>query len=358
MSARILNRYVLREGAQAWAGVILVLMSIMLATRFVRFLADAAAGEIPGSLLFKVVGLSSLQYLLILVPVSLLIGIMLALGRLYREQEITAMTACGAGLSALYRPFSILALALAGFTALLAFQVGPWSGRAADALFKQASRVVQYSVFSEGQFREIAGGRGVVYAQSVDDSGIEVSDVFMKIEDEDYRSVIVAKSASQSVDGLGNRKLVLGDGQRIAGQPGSNKFELTEFGSFVTRISPPEFIYVPGKRKLASTSDLIASGTPEDIAELHWRLSVPLSVFILTLMAVPLSHLQPRQGRYSKVVYGLIVYVLYVNLLGLGQNWIATEKVPSIVGLWWVHGIFLSVALYLLAKRAGWLNRS
>src|ERR1041385_3865145 len=99
----ILQRYLLREAAGAWVAVTLVLLSIMLATRFARYLAVAASGKLPKELLLEVVGLSSLQYLMILIPVSLLLAIMLSLGRLYKDQEMTSMMACGAGSWRFYR---------------------------------------------------------------------------------------------------------------------------------------------------------------------------------------------------------------------------------------------------------------
>jgi lipopolysaccharide export system permease protein len=105
MKLGILDRYLLREAGGAWLAVTLVLLSIMLATRFARFLGEAATGILPRELLFKVVALSSLQYLVILIPVSLLLAIMLAMGRLYKDSEIAAMSGCGVSMKQLYRPF-------------------------------------------------------------------------------------------------------------------------------------------------------------------------------------------------------------------------------------------------------------
>src|SRR3546814_6642025 len=121
----------------------------MVSTRFARFLAEAAAGDLPQDLLLQVAALSSLQYLVLLIPVSLLLAVMMALGRLYQDNEIAAMTGCGVSLWTLYRPFLLLGTALAVLTALLAFQIGPWAGRTSDYLVKDAARFIKYKIGRE-----------------------------------------------------------------------------------------------------------------------------------------------------------------------------------------------------------------
>lgn len=356
MRGAILNRYLLRESAGAWIAVTLILLTIMLSTRFARFLAMAAAGKLPKELLLQVVGLSSLQYLMVLIPVSLLLAIMLSLGRLYKDQEMTAMTACGISSAQFYRPFILLALILAGLAAALSFQAGPWAGRRADYLIQDARWLVQFNPFEPGQFREVAGGRGVFYTDKVNDTGEQLGIVFAQIRERAGTSVVTARQGRQSIGASGERALELQDGFRYIGEPGRADYDVVRFGSFTTRMQPPEFMYKSDTRKLRSTSELVGSADPADLAELHFRLAAPISVFLLALMAVPLSHLAPRQGRYGKLVAGIVVYLIYSNLLGLGQAWIAKGMVPPQVGLWWVHALAAGMALWLLARREGWLR--
>ena len=358
MTGGVLNRYLMREGAASWLAVTGVLLAIMLSTRFIRFLSMAAAGELPRQLLLKVVGLSALHYLLILIPVSLLLGVMLALGRLYKDQEISAMTACGVGLGGLYRPFIGLALALAGLTALLSFQIGPWSGRIVDQLVKDSRRLVQFAPFEPGAFKDLGDGRATFYTQSMSGDAGELENIFVRVDDPEYSGVITAHAGEQDIDSeSGERKITLTDGQRYVGTPGRADYEIMRFKRFGMRVQPPDVLYVAGKRKLATTSTLLASGEPEDLAELHWRISAPIAVLILVLLAVPLSHASPRSGRYGKIVLGILVYLVYSNLLAMGQVGIADGKIPSALGLWWVHAIFLVLALALIAQRAGWFAR-
>jgi lipopolysaccharide export system permease protein len=129
------------------------------------------------------------------------------------------------------------------------------------------------------------------------------------------------------------------------------------FGEFRTYESPPDFFYMSSKRSLQPTLSLAGSSDPEDQAELAWRMAAPVSVFILGLLAVPLSHVGPREGRYGKLVIGIVVYVIYAQLMGLGQTWIAKGYVPGAVGLWWIHAIVLVGAIVLTLRRMGWRLR-
>lgn len=355
---RLLDRYLFREAAGAWIAVTVVLLSIMLSTRFARFLAQAARGDLPRELLFKVAALSSLQYLVILIPVSLLLAIMLALGRLYRDSEVAAMTGCGVGLGALYRPFLLLGGVLALVTAALAFQIGPWAGRTADYLVKSAARYIQYTPFEEGRFKSVAGGQAVFYTEAIDGDGNRLRTVLAQVQESDGVSFISAATGEQTVDPIsGERTVTLRDGHRYKGEPGSAAFDVMRFDAFTTRIAPPEFIYISAKRRLMPTADLLRSSDPEDQAELAWRVAAPISVFILALLAVPLGHLAPRQGRYSKVVIGVLAYLVYSQLMGVGQLWIARGDVPPLLGLWWIHALMLGWAFVLIARRNNLFRR-
>ena len=350
----ILDRYLFGEVMGAMAAVTLVLMTIMLATRFARFLGQAATGELPRELLFKVVALSSLQYLVILIPFSLLLGILLALGRLYKDNEIAAMTGCGVGLRRLYRPFLYIGAMLGLITAVLAFNVGPWAGRTADYLVKSAARFVQFNPFEAGRFKEIAGGRAVFYTAEMDTSGERLGTVFAQINEPAGSSILIARQGRQQTDeNTGERRITLQDGHRYIGRPGDLDYDLMRFAELETRVVPPEFIYVNSKRAIVDTAALLASGGPEDRAELQWRLAAPISVFILTLLALPLSYIAPRQGRYSRLVWGIVAYLLYTQLLGLGKTWMIQGKVAPAIGLWWVHAIVLIAALLLIAQQQG-----
>lgn len=352
----ILGRYLLRETTLAWLSVLSVLLIVMVATRFASVLNFAAEGAIPANLLFQVAMLSSLRYLMIIMPVSLLLAVMLALGRLYSDNEIVAMAGCGVSLGTLYKPILFLAVILTVVTAILSFQVGPWAGRRADSLVKHSRKLMQFAPFSPGKFQSVGGGRAVFYAASVGGEGANFDSVFVQIAGRNNQeSTVLARSGAQGLDPTsGDRVVTLRDGYRYSGRPGNGDFEIAHFQRLHLRLKPPAFHYVNDQLQLAKTKSLLSSSKPADEAELQARIAAPLSVMVLALLALPLSHLKPRQGRYSKVVIGILIYLVYANLIGFGQMWLARGQLSPSIGLWWIHGIVLLLALALLAHRQGW----
>ncbi|HEU0196527.1 MAG TPA: LPS export ABC transporter permease LptF [Nevskiaceae bacterium] len=354
----ILNRYLLKEVFQAWLAITCVLLVIMVATRFASVLNFTAKGDISKDLLFSVVGFSSLRYLVILMPVSLLLAIMLALGRMYSENEIAAMAGCGVGLSALYRPIALLAILIALLTAWLAFQVGPWAGRQADFMVKDSRRLLQLNPFDPGHFQSLDKGQAIFYTASLSPDGKQLGEVFVQLRSKNGPpSTVVAASGTQQVNAQsGDRLVVLHDGARYLGQPGDADYAVAHFKRLLLRVAPPPFHYVNSQRQLASTATLLRSHDPADQAELQERISLPLSVLILALLAIPLSRLRPRQGRYSKVVAGVVIYLIYANLVGVVQTWIAKGHFSPRLGVWWIHALVLAIALFLVARSNGRLR--
>ena len=210
MLRRTLDRYLLQETAAAAVAVTLVLLAIMLSARFARFLGAVATGDLPRDLLAQVVGLSSVQYLVLLLPAALLLAVMLTLGRLYKDSEVAAMMGCGVSLGGLYRPFLWLSTLMALLTAWLAFVAGPWAGRQVDYISKDARRLVQYTPFEPGRFKSVGGGRAVFYTEEIDSKGEKLTTVFARIQEQEGESVVIASEGRQQVDtDTGERRVTL-----------------------------------------------------------------------------------------------------------------------------------------------------
>lgn len=349
----VLTRYLIRDALSAWLAVVLVLLSILTATRFAFFLAIAARGDLPPDLLLKVVGLSSLRYLVLLTPVSLLLGVMLSLGRLYKDNEVVAMTGCGVSMRSFYKPYLLLGVFMATVTAVFAFAISPWAAKQADYLRKDAQRLVQYTPFEEGRFKSVANGDAVFYTSSLSADGKRLGEVLAFIEEDGGTSLVTARGGSQTIDtSTGERGITLAQGQRVWVRPGNAETEVARFERFFTRITPPEFVFNSNSRAIKSTASLAASSDAKDRAELHWRIAAPISALVLVLLAVPLAHAKPRTGRYAQLIWGVLAYLLYSNLLSAGQTWLAKGMVPPAFGLWWVHVLFLMTAAGLIWRRS------
>jgi lipopolysaccharide export system permease protein len=344
-----LGRYVLREVVTAWLAVTGVLLVILLANEVVGVMERAAAHQYPQSMVLELIGLSSLQYLSIVVPVGLLLGVVLAFGRLYADSEVAAALACGGGPRILYTPVALLALVVAGALTWLTLALAPEATAQALSLRDAALRAGQLAPIAAGKFRGFgAGTKAVLYAQSVSRDGA-LGHVFLERSDGPQVEVALAERATHSVtaDGM-THILTLYDGERLEGVPGSPEFRIVRFAEHVVTLQVPMITDAVRDLEARSTSSLRHSSDRAERAELHWRISMPIMCLVLALLAVPLSRLKPRQGRYSRVWIAVLIFFIYYNLATTGRTWIARGTLPEWVGLWWTHVVVTLLALAVI----------
>jgi lipopolysaccharide export system permease protein len=214
---------------------------------------------------------------------------------------------------------------------------------------------LQLGALEAGKFWSPDGGRTVIYARQI--AGDELLDVFVQYEEGERVVAILAASGERSLDpSTGDFSFVLRDGRRYEGVPGDNEFLVVDFGEggFPVRAREDETKEVETLVASKPTAALLRSSTPEDRAELEWRLSTPISMIVLALLAVPLSRsASPREGRYARLGIGLLAYIVYGNLLAIGRLWLERDIGPEWMGLWWVHLTALSIAVLLLVRQSG-----
>jgi lipopolysaccharide export system permease protein len=349
----IIDRYLLREVVRTFFGVTAVLMLILLGDQFARGLARAAADRIPREAVLMLMGLTSIQYLSLLVPAAFFFAVMLTLGRLYRDSEMAALGACGIGAGRLLRPLLWAALLAAGGLALLSFDTAPWAARKSGEIRQEGARQMQLTALEPGRFRSASGGRLVFYARDRNPAG-QLTGIFIQQRVDEDVEIVTAARAEQRVSLERNENyLVLYDGIRYSGRPGSPDFRTARFREHGIPLPIPQLADAAEQRRQMSTPALIGTGLVEDSAELHWRLSAPTSLLVLTLLAVPLGRQPPRTGRYGRIGYGLLVFILYSNLLSVGRTLIEEGRMPPWLGLWWVHALLLGVGLVMLYLQAG-----
>jgi lipopolysaccharide export system permease protein len=342
-----LDRYLLREVAQTSVAVTGVLLVVLVTNQLARVLAQAAQSDFPGSVVLALIGLTTLQQLTLLVPIGLFLGIVLALGRLYHESEMTAMTACGVGPLSIYRPIAMLTLLVVVLLAILSFRVVPYAFDRAQQIRVEAFRAAQFGALEPGRFRTFAGGDAVFYAEKVEGDG-RLKGVFVQRRVEDRLEIAVAERAEQRGAGQAEQLFVLHDGRRYEGVPGGLEWRVVEFAEHGIPVRMPEYTSRKERRELKSTAALIASEAGPDRAELAWRIAVPVMAAVLMVLAVPLAKLQPRQGRFARVGYAVLAYFLYSNLVAAVKVWIEKDSPGGAYGLWWVHLLPLALAAWLL----------
>ncbi len=351
---RILDRYVFREIATTWLGVTVVLLLILLTNQFARVLGDVAKGKLPKTAAFDVIGLSAVQYLTVLVPIGLFLSVMLALGRLYRDSEMAALMACRIGPGGIYRPLLGLMLPLAAAVAWLSLDLGPRALMAVDRIGAEARRVADLASIEPGRFTVIGPDGAVVYGERVSEAGI-MEKVFMqrRVGDGKVEVVVADRGEQVEADDPDIRLLVLYNGRRYEGVPGTTEFRVVEFAEHGIPYRLPSLDPSDPEPRAMPLTDLLVSRQAEHVAELQWRLGVPISTVLLAILAVPLSRSRPRAGRYGRIAVGLLVFIIYFNMLSAAKAWVEQGSVSPALGLWWVHGGVLAIALGMLGAQNG-----
>lgn len=355
---RILDRYIFREIALTWLGVTMILLMILLTNQFARVLGDVAKGKLPKDAAFEVIALSAAQYLTVLVPIGLFLAVMLALGRLYRDSELPAMMACRVGPSGIYRPLMWLLLPLAAAVAWLSLEGTPRALTKIELISAEARREADLASIEPGRFTVVGPERAVIYGESVSAEG-QMEKVFMerRVEGKGVEVVVARRGEQLDSDDPDTRLLVLHEGRRYEGIPGTLNFRVVEFLEHGIPYRLPSLRPADPRPRAMSFSSLRASDELQHIAERQWRLSVPLSTVLLAFLAVPLARSRPREGRYGRITIGLLVFIIYFNLLSASKAWTEEGAVSPTVGLWWVHGCVLLFTLVLLGLQNGWHRR-
>ena len=353
---RILDKYLMKEMLLTWLAVLVVLLVIMVGNVLGRSLSEVSEGVIQADMLLVLVGIKSINLLVTLIPLGLYLGIMLAHGRFYRDNEMTVMQACGVGWFDLMRPTAVIGLLGVLAITALTLSAAPWAARYEQSLKQQMRERSSLSLLTPGKFFESSDGQTVFFARQANADRTQFNDVFMYRQDQRTEPAVDhARIASYQRDPeTGDEYLIFTDGQTTVGAPGQAGYTITDFkrqGILRPREEPSEPRL---RRKGKSIAQLWGTGNPEDKAELQWRFSIPLAALLLALLAVPLSYTSPREGRFGKVAIAILIYIPYANLLVLMRKWISAGTVPAWVGLWPVHLAIVCLIVFLLAKRTGW----
>jgi lipopolysaccharide export system permease protein len=349
------QRYVLREVVQTWLAVTGVLVAILLSNQLSRVLGRAASDEYGRHVVFDLIALGAIMNLSVIVPVGLLLAIVLALGRLYHDSEMTALQGCGYAPSRMLGPLSGFAVLIAVGLAWLAFVQVPRADQQAQLLRQSAVKEAQFGQLDAGRFRSFlsGGGDAVFYAERVDEEGV-LHNVFVRREAAGRVELALADTATYSkAASNGMHFVTLYNGRRYEGVPGHDDFRVIEFREHgIPIVTPEETAGTAQDPDTKPTSELWGSSSPVDIAQLQFRASSPIMALILTLVAVPLSRLRPRQGRYARVGFAIIVYFVYSNLLSASKVWVEKGSLPPAIGVWWVHVLLLGFGIYLVLREA------
>ncbi len=353
---KIIARYITKEMLTSFLTITGILVLIVLSNRFALYLAKAASGELSLTLVFQIVGLYIPELLAYLIPLGFFTALLLVFGRLYSDSEMTVLFACGMSKASLVRQTLTVALVVMLMTALLTLWVVPkvaWLRK--QVLSKgEISGAVQ-SLLPQ-RFQTFSDGRLVFYLEDIASKTNVMQGVFIAeqptYERIDQRWVLITAEQArvdQAKEG-DDLYLVLQDGYRYQGIPGQADYTTVSFQEY-GRALPMDVKSQNAEPLRAQETEVLWRGeTPPDLGELQWRLSLPLSVPILALIALPLSRVDPRRGRFSKLLPAFVIYIFYYNLFTVSKRWVAASVIPPTLGVWWVHGVFFLLGVVLLMR--------
>ncbi|PKM13451.1 MAG: LPS export ABC transporter permease LptF [Gammaproteobacteria bacterium HGW-Gammaproteobacteria-3] len=350
----------MREVMRPLIGMLAMLIVIFATYSSSRFLADAVEGLLETRTVLILTGLKALIALEVLIPVSLYLSVMAALGRLYNDSEITAMQASGRGPAWLVKTVATLALLLALPTALLSIQVRPWAYALSYSIEKQAEAKSDLSRLLAGHFYHSQDSTRTIFVEKLSEDGLLMDKVFVRMEMAGSHWAIAADHGTRTVnDATSQQILTLFDVHAYHLLPLDKPSMIGRFNRVTLNITPPNVKPVEYKSKSASMGELLVSDNLADKAELQWRLSTPVSTIIMALLAVPLSHVRPRQGKYAKLLAAILIYAVYYNLIGMAKTWVGHGSLPVIPGIWWVPALLVLLLFALLAPAPEkfWVSR-
>lgn len=368
----LIFRYLIAEVFKSQLSIFLVLMTIFTSHKFVRILADASEGDIPSQVVASVILLSLPQLTGLILPLSVFLGILLAYGRLYADSEMTIFHACGVSEWYVTRVTLVFTTIMALITAAVTLYFSPMAAEYEYQVTEQAEAKSGLSAIIAGRFQETGNAKSVIFVEGVNSDNTQLQKVFVaqmptrteQSEENDKATIVYAESGTVEEEQTGAQKLVLSSGKRYQGEVDQPAYEVVEFGQYEIQIREQEVERKRRKLSAHPTMKLIGDEHLDAAAELHWRIAIPIAVFILTFIAVPMSAVQPRQGKFAKMLPALGIYLSYFILMIVGKSAIDDGKVPPSIGLWWVHITALFVGSFLILKgrpigsrfRATWLG--
>ena len=360
----IVFRYLCKEIYISLLAITGILLFVCLSNQFVSYITQAAAGELAISAVFKIMGIMIPFFLSFLLPLGLFLSILLVYGRMYVESEMTVLSACGFSHFQLVKATLILSLGVFIIVGYLALIVNPKVQEYRHQMLDEAGAQVILQTLMPGRFQATPDGKYVFYVKTISRDRKQMTDLFAAQYQEDKKNkqsmsdwdILAADDGHVTVDpATGAEYVVTGKGHYYQGQPGGKQYQIVGFAQLGIRLVN-QVMSKHLRSDSLPTSYLISHSkhSRHSAAELEWRLSMPIAVIILVLLAVPLSRVKPKQGKFFQLVPAILLYVFYANLIGVTRQWIRKGELSPGVGMWWVHGLFLLLAIGLLLHQFGW----
>ena len=347
----VLDKMIALDLLTTLLSVLSVIVVIIVSRQFIRILDKAIEGQVSNETLFSILGLKTVVASIAFLPAALFMAVLMVIGRMYRDQEMSAVFSAGGGAGTIYRAVFLLVFPLSVLSLGLAMYAAPWAEARTGQLTQKDEQSSDIRGIAAGKFTEYSQGDLVFYVEKIT-ADKKLQQVFVQHR-QGERLAITNAEEGRLEDLPDGRYMILERGERVEGLPGGLKYNIENFSEYAVRIDEKTSA-ANVDREALDTHLLWNSKEPRDVAELQRRFSIPLGVIFLTFLAVPLAQSSPRAGVYGNMLVAFLIYFSYGNLLRISQSWVMKETIPAWLGSFWLYLVLLIIGGILLAKLYGW----
>lgn len=351
LRAGVFDRSLAREFVSTGFFVFSILLAIIVLTQLIRLLGESVGGTLPVDAVLILLGFSALNYLPILLSISMFLSVLLTLTRSYSDSEMVVWFSSGKSLTRWIRPVTLYSLPIVVVIGLLSLLLAPWAMSKVDDIRLKLKSRDDLAVAAPGTFRESSQADRVFFLENVSPVNNHVGNIFVQSVQQGKVGTMVAKEGLQEIAPNGDKFIVLLNGTRHEGVPGELDYKIVKFERYAMRVETVENKIKSSNTKAFSTAYLLENRDDGNLAELNWRIGLPVSALILALLAIPFSFVNPRAGRSLNMISALVVYMLYNNLMSVINTWVGQGNVSPIIGLVGIHIFMIAVMLVLFYYR-------
>lgn len=346
----ILERAVIREFASTAGAVFMALFAIMVTTQLIRLLGDAAGGKIASEAVVALLGFKALNYLPVLLSLTLFISVLMTLSRSYRDSEMVVWFASGVPLTAWVRPVMRFALPLVAAIAVLSIWLSPWAMSKSEEYRDRMGKREDMASIAPGTFKESTNAERVFFMEAASAEGEFIRNIFIASMQHGRLGVMMSSNGYTETMPNGDRFVIMLKGRRYEGNPGTPEYRVMEFERYAVRMETREAAIEQTPRNTPS-AELVLNPTNPNKGEILWRIGLPVAALNLALLAIPLGFVNPRAGRTNNLILALLVYVSYSNLISVSQAWVSQGRLRFEVGWWLVHLVMFVLLILFFFRR-------
>jgi lipopolysaccharide export system permease protein len=339
-----------KELGRSFGATLVVLITVVMTMMLIRTLGQATKGTVSPSDVMLVMGFTVLGQMSTILTLSLFVAVVGTLSRMYRDSEMAIWFASGQGLASQLRPVLRFAWPIVAVIAVLALLVWPWSNQQVQELRAQFEQRSDIDRIAPGEFQESSDGSRVIFIDKDSVSEESASNIFL-VEQRQGREFVTSSKTAQIQDIQGVRNAVLTEGQRLETDQATGQIKLTHFDTYTLRLSESGAAATNLTARALSTPDLLDNPIPLHLAEAGWRTGLPLAALNLLILALAITIVNPRAGQSTSLVVALLAFVVYYNLMSMGQSWVASGRISVATYILGIHGSIFALAVLGLAMR-------